>query len=77
MKRENIEKQTAIVDELMSLVHAKANELFMECNTQTAGLLTNEANELYNSEFAETQKVLYEVVTLLAVRYYELGQIKR
>lgn len=76
MTNENKQKQIELLYSLIDELGKTSHILFNICENQTNGMTTDKANELYNSNFAETQKALYDAISIIAQRHYELNQIK-
>ena len=76
MKAENARKQADLLMQVIDKISHVSTELFEECRKQTEGKSTFESNIYYESEYKETQKLLYNVISKLAQRNYELNNIK-
>lgn len=76
MTTKNKQKQIELLSNLIDELTKAKNELFDICESQTIGMTTNKANELFNENFSDTQKALYNATSIIAQRYYELNQIK-
>lgn len=73
MKAENARKQADLLMQIIDKIESVSSELFEDCKRQTEGKSTNESNIYYESEYQETQRLLYEVMSKLAQRNYKLN----
>lgn len=76
MKAENARKQSDLLMQVIDKIGNISSELFEDCRKETEGKSTYESNVYYESEYKATQKLLYEVMSKLAQRNYELNNIK-
>lgn len=76
MKAENAKKQADLLMQIIDKISYVSTELFEDCVKETKGKSTFESNIYYESEYKETQKLLYKVMSKLAQRNYELNNIK-
>lgn len=73
MKTEHIKKQIVCLDELIDIIKTHADRMFDECENETKGMGTLEANEYYRNEYRTTQNTLYGMLKLASNRAYKLS----
>lgn len=76
MKAENAKKQADLLMQIIDKISSVHTELFENCMKETKGKSTSESNIYFESEYEETQELLYNVMSKLAQRNYELNNIK-
>lgn len=76
MKAENARKQADLLMQVINKLSDVSGVIFENCQLESIGKSTSEANEYYESEYKETQEALYNLLQIASNRYYELNQIK-
>lgn len=76
MRAENARKQADLLMQVINKLSNVSSEMFESCQKDTIGKTTSESNVYYDSEYRETQNVLYNLLQIAANRYYELNQVK-
>lgn len=76
MTNENKQKQIELLSKLIDEITKVKNEMFEIGQAQTIGMTPSELNEFYKSNHEKTDEALYNAMSIIAQRHYELNQIK-
>lgn len=60
----------------MDNIGSALEQLHAQCEKECSGKSTKECNDYYLSEYKETRDALFNAVSVIANRLYELNEIK-